>query len=89
MHRRIAYCMFWLLAIVVLISGCEIVRAGYSGVQQQQEIERQKEAAGIPAVVIPEGASTPEIIAYVGGSLAVLLSGLFLGKRYMPSNSPS
>jgi len=65
-------------------------------VEQLQAVAEEIRAAALAAGVavpelpsvqpptIPMGTSTAEIISYSVGSIAVLLSGLFLGKRYMP-----
>ena len=85
MYRTVAVMCLWAGFSLSLMSGCDIARAGYQGAQDQQTFQKEVVAAGLVSPAAPEGASTQEIIAYVAGSIGVLLSGLFLGKKYMPN----
>ena len=84
MYRRIAVVCVWAWLSLSVMIGCDAVRSGYAGVQDQQQFQRDIAAAGLEQPGPPAGSSTAEIIAYVAGSLGVLVSGLFLGKKYMP-----
>ena len=75
--------------LVLQTCGCGYLTAGRQGMQDQQAYQRQAQDAGVPAAQVPAGLPTGEAIAYAAGSIGVLLSGLFLGKRYMPRKNGS